>query len=196
VFFVDPPRQGGAGVQPKLSPIGAGRGASGLHVLWISDSPTTPSGFGNVTRFVCQGLAERGHDVHVLGWQVREPGEWNGCRLHPPVKDPMGSDALYAYLLRHRPDVVIALADVWWLPSFAAPHVRRQLELTGTPWLLYFPIDGDCDDGRLPPSWVQLLREVDVPVAMSRYGQEVAQRCGVDCAYIPHGVDVDTFPAR
>jgi hypothetical protein len=35
--------------------------------------------------------------------------------------------------VRHRPDAVIALADVWWLPFFTAPHVRRQLELIDTP---------------------------------------------------------------
>jgi glycosyltransferase involved in cell wall biosynthesis len=175
-------------------PLGAfERGGRRPHVLWISDSPTTPSGFGNVTRFVCAGLAQRGYDVHILGWQTREPEEWNGCHVHATGRDALGADAVYAYLLRRRPDVVVALADVWWLPWLASPHVRRQRELTRTPWVLYFPIDGDTDDERLPPSWVELLREVDVPVAMSRYGQEIAQRCGIDCDSIPHGVDLDTF---
>jgi len=164
-----------------------------MHVLWMSDSPDTPSGFGNVTRFVCEGLARRGHRVGILGWQTRQAFDWCGCKVHPMRLDPLGSDALYAYLVRHRPDVVIALADVWWLPFFTAPHVRRQMELTDTPWLLYFPIDGHTADERLPPSWIELLREVDVPVAMSRYGQRIASRCEIACSYIPHGVDLDTF---
>jgi glycosyltransferase involved in cell wall biosynthesis len=105
----------------------------------------------------------------------------------------MASDAAFAYLIRARPDVVIALADVWWLPYFTAPHIRRQLELTNTPWLLYFPVDGETADGRLPASWVQLLREVDVPIAMSQYGVEVVGRCGLTCEYIPHGVDLGVF---
>jgi glycosyltransferase involved in cell wall biosynthesis len=166
---------------------------SGLHVAWISDSPDTPSGFGNVTRYVCEGLARRGHRVSILGWQTKQACDWNGCRVLPMGRDPLGGDALYAYLLRHRPDAVIALADVWWLPYFAAPHVRRQLELTETPWILYFPVDGNTADGGLPQSWAELLREVDVPVAMSRYGSEVAARCGVDSTYIPHGVDLEAF---
>jgi glycosyltransferase involved in cell wall biosynthesis len=164
-----------------------------MHVLWISDSPETPSGFGNVTRFVCEGLARRGHQVGILGWQTRRAREWNGCRLHAIGSDPMGSDALFAYLVRHRPDVVIALADVWWLPYFSSPHVRRQMELTRTPWVLYFPIDGETVDGRLPPSWVELLHMVDVPVAMSRYGRQIAANCGIPCEYIPHGVDLRVF---
>ena len=164
-----------------------------MRVLWISDSPETPSGFGNVTRFVCGGLAERGHGVSILGWQTHEAHDWNGCRVHPVGSDPMGSDALYAYLVRHRPDVVIALADVWWLPYFGSPHVRRQMELTETPWALYFPVDGNTADGLLPASWIELLRSVDVPIAMSRYGQQVAAACGVACEYIPHGVDLGVF---
>lgn len=164
-----------------------------MRVLWISDSPETPSGFGNVTRFVCQGLAACGHQVSILGWQTRQPYDWNGCRVHAVGSDPMGSDALYAYLVRHRPEVVIALADVWWLPYFSSPHVRRQMELTEARWALYFPIDGNTAEGLLPPSWVELLRMVDVPIAMSRYGQQVARSCGVECDYIPHGVDLGVF---
>jgi glycosyltransferase involved in cell wall biosynthesis len=164
-----------------------------MHLVWISDSPTTPSGFGNVTAAVCGGLARRGHRVSILGWQTKVSAEWNGCWLQAAGKDPWGSDALFAYLVRHRPDAVVALADPWWLPYFAAPHMRRQMELLGAPWALYFPVDGELDDGLLPASWIELLREVDVPVAMSRYGQEIAGRCGIDAEYIPHGVNTGVF---
>src|SRR5205823_15044155 len=114
-----------------------------MHLLWISDSPETPSGFGNVTRFVCEGLARRGHRVSILGWQTRTQGVWNGCEVFPIGLDPLGSDALYRLLVRLRPELVMALGDVWWLPFLSAPHLRRQMEMTDTPWLLYFPIDGD-----------------------------------------------------
>src|SRR5258708_2144530 len=110
-----------------------------MRLLWISDSPDTPSGFGNVTRFVCEGLARRGHDVSILGWQTREAHDWNGCRVYPGAASPLGSDAVYPLLMRVRPEIVIALGDVWWLPFLGAPHVRRQLELADTPWALYFP---------------------------------------------------------
>ncbi len=164
-----------------------------MHALWISDSPDTPSGFGNVTRFVCEGLARKGHQMSILGWQAHEPCDWNGCKVYPMGKNPLGSDVLYPFLVRHRPEVVIALGDVWWLSYFCAPHVRRQMELTDTPWALYFPIDGDMEGERLPPSWIDLLREVDVPIAMSRYGQRIVSQCGISSQYIPHGVDLDIF---
>jgi len=163
-----------------------------MRLLWISDSPDTPSGFGNVTRSVCQGLARRGHDVSIMGWQTKQPHDWNGCKVYPSL-GRLASDTIFPFLVRHRPEVVIALADVWWLPYFCAPHVRRQMELTDTPWALYFPIDGDMEGERLPASWIELLREVDVPVAMSRYGKRIAEQQGVPCHYIPHGVDLDLF---
>jgi glycosyltransferase involved in cell wall biosynthesis len=163
-----------------------------MRVLWISDSPDTPSGFGNVTRFVCEGLAARGHQVHILGWQTREPHEWNGCSVLP-ASGYLGNRSLYPFLVRHRPEIVVALGDVWWLPFFAAPHVRRQMQMSDTPWALYFPIDGNMQDGRLPPSWIQLLQEVDIPIAMSEFGRNAAQSSGVACQCIPHGVDRSFF---
>ena len=163
-----------------------------MRILWISDSPDTPSGFGNVTRFVCEGLARRGHSVSIIGWQTKEPQDWNGCKVIP-ASGVLGSRSLYPFLVRNRPEIVIALGDVWWLPYFAAPHVRRQMELTDTPWALYFPIDGDMEGGGLPQSWIQLLNEVDIPIAMSEFGRHAASRSGINCRYIPHGVDRSFF---
>jgi glycosyltransferase involved in cell wall biosynthesis len=159
----------------------------------MSDSPDTPSGFGNVTRFVCEGLARRGHSVSILGWQTKQPHVWNGCQVYAVGGHPLGSDAVFPLLVRHRPEIAIALGDVWWLPYFNAPHLRRQMELTDTPWALYFPIDGDIEGERLPASWIELLRAVDVPIAMSQYGRAIVKNCGVTAEYIPHGVDLDVF---
>jgi len=163
-----------------------------MRLLWISDSPDTPSGFGNVTRFVCEGLARRGHTVNILGWQSRVEQDWNGCRVFP-ASGNLGSRSLLPLLIRHRPEIVIALGDVWWLPYFSAPHVQRQLQMMDTPWALYFPIDGDMQGGGLPASWNQLLREVDIPIAMSEFGRAAASCSGISCRYIPHGVDRGFF---
>ena len=108
-------------------------------------------------------------------------------------RDALGADALYSFLVRHRPNLVVSLADVWWLPYMSSPHVRRQMELIDAAWALYFPIDGTRADGSLPPSWVELLREVDYPIAMTRFGQDVARDAGILADYIPHGVDTAVF---
>jgi glycosyltransferase involved in cell wall biosynthesis len=164
-----------------------------MHLLWVSDSPDTPSGFGTVTRFVCSGLARRGHTVSVLGWQSTEVSQHDGCTVYPIGRFGFGSDALYLYLLEHRPDAVVVLGDIAWLPSITPPWVRRHLVMTATPLVLYFPVDGVRADGLLPPSWIDLLSYADVAVAMSRYGQAVAEQCEVPARYIPHGVDLELF---
>ena len=166
---------------------------SPIDLIWISDSPETPSGFGNVTRFVCEGLARRGYRVNILGWQTTQTHEWNGCRVHSVGVHPFGFDALYSLLSRVRPQIVAALGDIWWLPYFSAPHIRRQMEMLDAPWLLYFPVDGNKSDEQLPQGWLELLAEVDIPVAMSRYGQRIVQNAGIRCDYIPHGVDLNIF---
>jgi len=40
-----------------------------MRLLWVSDSPSVPTGFAQVARNVCGYLSQRGWDVHVLGVQ-------------------------------------------------------------------------------------------------------------------------------
>jgi glycosyltransferase involved in cell wall biosynthesis len=165
-----------------------------MKILWMSDSPTAPSGFGNVSRFVCSGLAERGHDVSIVGWQARgRPEPWQGCTLYPTRFDTFGADVLLGYLQRIRPDVLVTLADVWWLTFIANPTITGFLRAAGIPWALYYPIDGDLGGSRLPQSWIHVLERVDVPIAMSEYGRDVSLANGVEPAYVPHGVDTTLF---
>lgn len=165
-----------------------------MRILWISDSPTTPSGFGGVTRAVCGRLAARGHRIEILGWQAYGAlSYWEGIPVRPVRHDQFGSDVLLGYLLRFRPDFLITLADVWWMSFLADPAVQRYFDQSGTRWVHYYPLDGADPDGKLPASWIKVLQAADVPVAMSRFGVEVSRASGIDCAYIPHGCEVGLF---
>src|SRR5437773_2192481 len=92
-----------------------------------------------------------------------------------------------------RPDLLITLGDVWWLTFLTDPALQQYFQMTNTRWLFYYPIDGNRPDGSLPPSWIEVLRRVDIPIAMSRYGQSITNRCGVPCEYVPHGVATEVF---
>lgn len=165
-----------------------------MRILWVpfSASPWSPTGFGNVTRFVCHGLARRGHDVHILSWRAAECSKFMGCRIHT-VSGRRTGDELCSLLLRLKPDIVIFLGDIWWFPFFVSAEALRLAELINTRLAFYTPIDGDMGDGQLPPSWIEILRQVDLPIAMSRYGQRVMKTCGIPAGYIPHGVDPKIF---
>jgi glycosyltransferase involved in cell wall biosynthesis len=165
-----------------------------VRLLWISDSPTTPSGFATVTREVCRRLRDRGHRIEILGWQTRGAATWwEGLPVHPVNHDQFGADVLLGYLMRVQPDYVVSLADVWWMGFLADPQVQGFLDISGARWVHYYPVDGATADGRLPEGWPELLAVADVPIAMSRYGQQVSRSSGVEAGYIPHGVDISTF---
>ena len=162
-----------------------------MKILWMSDSPTTPSGYGNVTRRVCAGMADRGHHVSILGWQTQDqPTLWQNCMLYP---SGFSADEMLKDLRQLQPDVLVTLADVRWLTYLNYPTIANFLHTTGIPWVLYYPLDSDMGENCLPLSWVHILKTVDLPIAMSYYGRDVAQANGVLSAYIPHGIDTKVF---
>lgn len=165
-----------------------------MRILWISDSPTTPTGFATVTREVCSRLRDRGHHVEILGWQTHGGMTWwQDIAVHPVRNDAFGADVVHAYLMRVRPDFVVSLADVWWMGFLTDPQVQAFLDTSGARWVHYYPVDGATPAGMLPHGWAELLRIADVPLAMSQWGRDVSRASGVDAGYVPHGVDTDVF---
>ena len=141
---------------------------------------------------------DRGHDVSILGWQTRgKPTRWQNCKLytklHPGYSPNACRAQLVDYVRQLKPDVVVMLTDVWWLKDINCPDIANFMHTAGVPWVLYYPIDGDAGEKRLPSSWVRNLKTFDLPIAMSHYGCDIAQANGVESAYIPHGVDTKLF---
>lgn len=162
-----------------------------MKVLWMSDSPTTPSGYGNITRCVCAGLANCGYQVSILGWQTQgQPTPWQNCMLYP---SEFSTDELLNYLHQLQPDVLIILADIWWLAHIDCSAIANFVHTAGIPWVLYYPIDSDMGKNSLPAGWVRILKTVDLPIAMSRYACDITQANGVIPAYISHGIDTKVF---
>ena len=169
-----------------------------MKILWTSDSPTIPSGYGNVTQRICSGLADRGHHVSILGWQTRgKPTRWQNCmlytKLHPGYSPNACRAELVDYVRQLKPDIVVMLTDIWWLNDINCPDIANFMHTAGTPWVFYYPVDGDAGEKRLPSSWIRNLKTFDLPIAMSRYGYDIAQANEVEAAYIPHGVDTKMF---
>src|SRR5947209_16232775 len=168
-----------------------------MKILWMSDSPTTPTGFGNVTRAICAGLADCGHQVSILGWQTREQVRWHrgsNSTLYPlPLRRQITANDVVEYLRRLQPDVFVILGKVMAFSRFNHPLIAKFVHTAGIARALYYPIDGDLGNGRLPPEWIDVLKTVDLPIAMSRYGSEITQANGVRPTYIPFGVDTKVF---
>jgi glycosyltransferase involved in cell wall biosynthesis len=160
----------------------------------MSDSPTSPTGLGNVTRFVCAGLAELGHEVSIIGWQKRGPAQHlRRYTVYPAGDETDEATVLLRHLRKLRPDVLITFADPWRMGYVAQPRLSDFMRSAGIVWAYYYPIDTDMGRGRLPSSTIHLLQTADLPIAMSNYGRRLAERNGVRSAYIPHGVDTSVF---
>ena len=68
-----------------------------LRLLWISDSPDSPSGFGMVTRAIRPRLVRQGHEIEILGWQQRSAAAyWEGIAIRPVRHDTFGADVCMA----------------------------------------------------------------------------------------------------
>ncbi|UCC62301.1 MAG: glycosyltransferase family 4 protein [Anaerolineae bacterium] len=165
-----------------------------MKVLWISDSPDVPTGLAMVTRVVTAYLARRGYQVDIAGWQTTgEPRPWEGCTLHPLGYGHFGEMLIPGYLRDLRPDRVVTLGDPWWLGFMRQPQVQSWLRWRGALWILYYPLDGALPNGRIPDDWIATIDAADIPVAYSRYGVVLSERCGLRPRYIPHGADTRLF---
>jgi len=71
--------------------------------------------------------------------------------------------------------------DAWFLNTDTSPAKT----------FFWFPTDGG---GGLPQGCDNILRKIDVPVAMSKFGQkQVKEYHNIDAEHIPHGVNTELF---
>jgi glycosyltransferase involved in cell wall biosynthesis len=164
------------------------------RILWMSDTPCRPSGFGYVTCEICKRLAALGYEILVLGWWSGEATTYLGLQVKPcPVSPTGAASAIAKYVAEFRPHYLVTLGDIPWLSYLAADDIQNFLSASGTRWCLYYPVDGALPDGSLPKDWVRVLSKADLAVTMSEFGLAATARCGIGATLIPHGCDTELF---
>ncbi len=158
-------------------------GEGGMKILWHSNAPWSPTGYGNQTMVFTPRLAREhtvtisayyGLEGHVLRWK-------DGIDVVPRQADPYGSDILPGHMQARQAELLITLLDVWVLD----PAVMAEL-----PWAAWCPVDHDP----LPPPVKEMLDRCRWPIAMSQFGRQMMQEAGYsDVAYIPHGIETSVF---
>lgn len=160
--------------------------AAGRTVLWASNSPTSPTGYGTQTAQVVRRLKREGHQVAVASNYGLEGAvsSWEGIKHFPRGFDLHSNDIIPAHLHAWAGEngstdpLLITLYDVWVYGGQQWDTVPKVAS-----WV---PVD----HAPMPPKVAAWCRRDNVtPIAMSRFGQSMMQRAGLDCLYVPHAIE-------
>jgi glycosyltransferase involved in cell wall biosynthesis len=169
-----------------LARAGRFTSAESLRILWYSNAPFAPTGYGTQTAQVVQRLIKEKHEVaiHAMYGIEGMASMWNGIKLYPRGMSPYSDDVLVAHWMdwangnRDIPAMLMTLFDVWVLKSPSLDQVPNIAS-----WV---PIDhAPC-----PPEVVSWCKRPNVkPIAMSKFGLDMLQNSGVDAMYAPHAFE-------
>ena len=159
------------------------------RILFSSNAPFSATGYGVQTAQVVERMARDGHEVAVacnFGLSGSS-SNWNGIKLYPTGVSQYSDDILKAHADHwasgsELPSVVITLFDVWALKN---PSVLKIPKIAA-----WAPIDHKPS----PPEVTEWLQRPNVmPIAMSKFGDQMMSLDGLDHLYVPHALDSKAF---
>jgi glycosyltransferase involved in cell wall biosynthesis len=162
-------------------------GRGGYPILWHSCPPFHPTGYGQQTGIFAPRLQSLGHRVIVSAYKglYASPIPWDGVLVLPGGTERHGNDIITEHA-RHafgdpKKGLTITLLDIWAM----FPPVLQQLNVAS-----WCPIDHEPAQ----EASVKALRKGDcVPIAMSRFGEQMLSSEFPDVLYVPHGIETDIY---
>lgn len=153
-----------------------------MRILWHSNAPFVGSGYGMQTDLFTKLLKQAGHEVILSAFHGLRgiTLQSQGVQILPGSNDGWGNDILGAHYDHYKPDVLVALMDVWVLEKPALE------EAAITAWA---PIDHDP----IPPLVLEKLRQMAHVLAMSQFAVKQFNNHAIPHFYVPHGVDTQVF---
>lgn len=158
-----------------------------MKILWASNYPGSPTGYGSQTAQVVTRIKAAGYEIAVAanyGLAGRED-DWNGVHVYPQSYDAYGNDVIPAHLMDWsdgEPTWLLTLYDTW-------PYARERF--IDIPLASWTPVD----HLPAPPKVVDWCREHRT-IAMSKFGQKALADQGVASTYIPHAFEPFTYYPR
>lgn len=157
-------------------------------LMWADGGCNT--GFGTVTHNLATRWLAAAHDVHVLAINYRGDPWEGGYKLYTPTRnnpgDILGLTRLAELISSIEPDILFILNDL----NIVAEGLRVLGGAFPVSTVLYTPIDGTS----LPKEWLIPAANVDVLVAMSKFGQRVFKdEANLRAEMIWHGVEHESF---
>lgn len=159
-----------------------------MTVVYFSDFDLKGSGYKNIAVPLCQGLAERGHDVLVFGMNYRgEPHDWE-FDLCPAQFQQIPT------IMRVLPTAKDRTFTTW-ITAFDIPLqislLNKVPDHSNIPWISIFPVEGPP----LTMLWASKLLGFDANLVMSRFGYTECEKAGIEADYLEIGVDLEQWSA-
>lgn len=154
-----------------------------MRISWLSNAPWSSTGYGNQTRLFVPLLEQAGHDMGIIAFYGLEGGvlHMGKTRVYPRAFDPYGQDIAGLHAADFQSDIMISLMDAWVCQPHAWPPATR--------WVPWFPVDHDPLP-RIVRDRVGIAYE---RIVYSRFGERMVRESGLDCHYVPHGVNTQVF---
>jgi len=160
-----------------------------VKFLIHGNAPTAKTGYGVQIALLLECLREDGHDPAVSSTHGFEGGvtNWEGFRIYGRGYDTYGNDRLHmhaAHWFGKEPGWIVTLMDVWAIqnPILADMNVAA-----------WCPVDHFTAVGAAPSIVDFFERTNAVPIAMSRFGEEMLRRRNLDPVYIPLSVNTKVY---
>jgi glycosyltransferase involved in cell wall biosynthesis len=141
--------------------------------------------YGIQTALFVPRIAALGHDVIISSPHsfAGSPLDWKGFRIIPAANDAMGNDIITANYHYYQADLLLTLCDTFKL----LPSARALAGINVAHWA---PVD--CSP--MGKHDIAVFRDGQgIPIAMTRFGEEMMRDEGLDPFYIPHAVDTEVF---
>lgn len=167
-----------------------------IKILTISDHPLSPSGVGTQTRYMIEAMLKTGKYSFVcLGgavkhndYRVQKTQEWGDDFIIVPV-DGYGTQDLVRQLLKQqKPDILWFMTD----PRFYGWLWEIEDEIRCNVPMVYYHV---WDNKPYPKFNKPYYMSNDVIATISKVTDDIVRNVApeVECHYIPHAVDMDTF---
>ncbi|HEX7099667.1 MAG TPA: glycosyltransferase family 4 protein [Acidimicrobiia bacterium] len=158
---------------------------SSKKILWYSNAPWAPTGYGLQTALFVPKIRDAGYDIAISAlWGLNHTiTAWDGITVYPgdPVAGFRSLPAQVAHWAGTDDCLLITLWDVWPLRVAGLEKMRVAA------WV---PVDHDP----VPPGVFEFFSKYGArAIAMSKFGQAALRAVGIDAFYVPHGVDTTIY---
>jgi glycosyltransferase involved in cell wall biosynthesis len=155
----------------------------GLKFTWLSNAMWWGSGYGVQTALFLPRMKADGHDPALIAYAGLSGHNLNinGIEIFPNALNPYGQDIWVEHTRRFGANIMFSLTDAWVIDINTIPSNFK--------WIPYYPVDHNP----MPPLVRDKITAAYKRIAMSKYGELKTKEAGLDCYYVPHGVDTKEF---